>query len=88
MEAKFKIGDLVVLNEFGTLIMDKYENTVALIVSGPYNMVNSTEEQFMFSYWSYDLMFSNNLITIIPQEFLLLLDSRQHEKSCDFTLKS
>ena len=73
MQSKFKIGDLVVLNEFGRLVIDDNKNRVGLIVSGPVNMLyplNIEPEEGLF-YWSYDVMIGDELITDVPQEFLM-----------------
>jgi len=73
VEAKYNIGDLVILNEFGRLVLDSKKNPIGLIVSGPryltYPLYNSPEEEIL-SYWSYDLIVGDELLTNVPQEFL------------------
>ena len=38
MEAKYKLGDLVVLNEFGQLVLENKQANIGLIISGPKNL--------------------------------------------------
>jgi len=73
VEAKYKIGDLVVLNEFGRLVIDNNKDRVGLIVAGPSNMIYpmlDIPKEESFSYWAYDIMIGKELITDVPQEFL------------------
>ena len=75
MGPKYKIGDLIVLNEFGRLVIDENRIRIGLIVSGPTNMFYSInqiidEEQEPFYYWAYDIMIGDELVTEVPQEFL------------------
>ena len=73
MEPKFKIGDLVVLNDFGRLVTDNNRNRVCLIISGPitnYYSIRDTIDEEPFCFFAYNIMIGDELITDIPQEFL------------------
>ena len=70
MEAKFKVGDLIIFNEHGIMILNSGEPTVGLIASGPYNMFHTQEDMPLLSYWAYDIMVGKRLITIVPEEFM------------------
>ncbi len=83
MSPKYKVGDLVILNEFGRLVIDDNRNRVGLIVSGPTNMLYSISQiididQEPFYYWAYDIMIGNELITDVPQEFLESMIKKLH----------
>ncbi len=70
MEAKFKIGDLIILNDYGLKVLDSKAIKVGLIVGGPFSMFHSQEDIGLLSYWAYDIMIGKRLITIIPEEFM------------------
>ena len=75
MEAKYKLGDLVILNEFGQLVLENKLISIGLIISGPKNLTyplfyNAADED-PFCYWAYDIMIGDQLLTDVPQEFLL-----------------
>ena len=82
MSPKFKVGDLVMLNDFGRLVVDENKNRVGLIVSGATNMLYpllSQPDHEPFSYWAYDLMMGEELLTDVPQEFLQPFDDEEEE---------
>ena len=74
MQAKYKLGDLVILNEFGQLVLENKQTNLGLIISGPKNLTYplfySTDEA-PFCYWAYDIMIGDQLLNDVPQEFLL-----------------
>ncbi len=70
MEAKFKIGDLIMLNDHGLMILENKLLKVGLIVGGPFSMFHTQEDMPLLSYWAYDIMIGKRLITIIPEEFI------------------
>ena len=74
MQAKYKLGDLVILNEFGQLVLENKQTNLGLIISGPKNLTYplfySTNED-PFCYWAYDIMIGDQLLNDVPQEFLL-----------------
>ena len=74
MEAKFKLGDLVILNEFGQLVLENKLTNIGLIISGPRNLTYPlfySADEDPFCYWAYDIMIADQLLTDVPQEFLL-----------------
>ena len=70
MEAKYRKGDLIILNTFGLMLRDDYNKArVGVVISIPRNYVNSQENYELF-YWVYDVMIGDQLITDVPQEFI------------------
>lgn len=73
METKFKVGDLVLLNEFGRLVLDGGTSNIGLITSGPRSLIYPVfpgAEEDPFSYWAYNVMIAGQLLIDVPQEFL------------------
>ena len=75
MGPKYKIGDLIILNDFGRLVIDDNQNRIGLIISGPTNMFYSMKQvidpdEEPFYYWAYDIMIGDELIIEVPQEFI------------------
>jgi len=73
VEAKFKVGDLVMLNEFGQLVLESKTTIIGLITRGPINLtypLYPAAEEKPFSFWAYDVMVGDQLLTEVPQEFL------------------
>ena len=68
---KFKIGDLIILNDFGLLIYDEGPK-IGLVVTDPYAYVmpEQSEEIIHLEYWTYDIMIGGELIKMMPEEFL------------------
>ena len=74
MESKYKLGDLVVLNEFGRLVLENKQTTIGLIISGPKNLTYPlfySADEDPFCYWAYDILIGDQLLNDVPQEFLL-----------------
>ena len=74
MDSKYKLGDLVVLNEFGQLVLENKQISIGLIISGPKNLTYPlffASDEDPFCYWAYDIMIGDQLLTDVPQEFLL-----------------
>lgn len=70
MEARYKKGDLIILNAFGLLLRDEYNKArIGVVISHPRNFMHcqSTVELF---YWVYDIMIGDQLISDVPQEFI------------------
>ena len=75
MGPKYKIGDLVVLNEFGRLVVDDNKFRAVLVITGPTNMFYSLDKvedtvEKPFNYWAYAIMVGEELITDVPEQFL------------------
>ena len=80
MGPKYKVGDLVMLNDFGRLVVDNNKERVALIITEATNMLYpllSQPDHEPFCYWAYDLMMGEELLTDIPQEFLQPFDDEE-----------
>ena len=76
MSPRFKKGDLVELNRFGRIMLypsHKELVKIGLVMTAPYDIFYPEDgnENYM-EYWGYDIMFGDKLITMIPEEFLLL----------------
>ena len=81
MDAEYKIGDLIILNDFGRLVLDDNKKRIGLVVSGPRNIVYplfSAIEEDPLRFWAYDIMIGGELITGVPQEFI---DSWNEDKT-------
>ena len=75
MNPRFKKGDLVQLNRFGKVMLyPTYKDVVSigLVMTDAYDIFypDSHDENYM-EYWGYDVMFGDNLITMIPEEFII-----------------
>ena len=74
MGSKYKLGDLVILNEFGRLVLENKQTTIGLIISGPKNLTYPlfySADEDPFCYWAYDILIGDQLLNDVPQEFLL-----------------
>ena len=86
MDSKYKVGDLIVLSDFGRLVMDDNKRRIALVVEGPeyvtYPLIPSAHDDPVF-FWSYTIMIGDELVTGVPQEFLdrmIISEEEQDEK--------
>ena len=73
MGAKYKIGDLIVLNDFGRLVIDDNEDNICLVITNAIDKVYSLDfipEEEEVHYWSYDLMVGDKLLRDVPEEFI------------------
>ena len=71
---KFKIGDLVYINNFGLLIVDSVSD-LGIIADGPYIFKTTThshvvDDLFYFEYWTYDILVDGQLVKMMPETFL------------------
>jgi len=78
---KYKIGDLVILNDFGRLVIDDNRTRVGIVVNGPDNKLHPSPEEATLMYWAYDIMVADELITEVPQEFLQRMIDADHEEN-------
>ena len=76
MTPRFSKGDLVELNRFGRVMLYPSHRDIVkigLVMTDPYDIFYPTEEASSYmEYWGYDIMFGDKLITLIPEEFLLI----------------
>ena len=68
---KFKIGDLIILNDFGLLIYDDGQK-IGLIATDAYAYVMPalSEEVIHLEWWTYDIMIGGELIKMMTEEYL------------------
>jgi len=68
----YKKGDLVILNDFGELVVDS-DIKVGVVASDPYSTFYPPNalEGIALEYWTYDVLFGSQLINLIPEEFLV-----------------
>ncbi len=69
MEAKYRKGNLIILNSFGLLRDHDNKAKVGIIISSPRNYMKCHEIVELF-YWVYDVMIGDQLINDVPQEFI------------------
>jgi hypothetical protein len=67
----FSIGDLVKIRGFGLIFVNG--DGLGIITKGPYSYktVESYHDLVYFEWWCYDILVGNELITMIPENFLL-----------------
>lgn len=73
-EPKFKVGDLVIINHFGLLIVET-GSEIGIIADGPYIFKTTThshtvDDLFYFEYWTYDILVDGKLVKMMPETFL------------------
>ena len=75
MKDDYKVGDLIVLSEFGRLVLDNNRVRIGIIIGGPFNMVYSFSyfpmEEDGYEFICYDIMIGGELITTVPDEFIV-----------------
>jgi len=82
--AKFKIGDLVHINNFGLLIVESGSD-LGIITDGPYVFKTTTNthlvsDLFYFEYWTYDIFVDGQLIKMMPESFLEEVKIHENEE--------
>jgi len=84
----YKKGDIVELNKFGiTMLAPSHPSVVkvGIVMSNPYDIFypNKGEDENYVEYWGYDVLFGNQLITMIPEDFIekvVIKDEKSNEK--------
>ncbi len=70
---KYKIGDLVEINNLG-MIFVQYEGatrvTYGLINCEAYHYSSNTKDLLLFGWWTYDVLVDGQLIRMMPESFL------------------
>ena len=68
----FSIGDLVTIRGFGILLAQS-EQTIGVVAKGPYSWksIESYHDLVYFEWWCYDVLVGNELIRMMPENFLL-----------------
>ena len=81
MEAKYKVGNLIVLNTFGLLLRDEGNAArIGVIITAPRNFMHTNDKLELF-YWVYDVMIGDQLITDVPQEFIDRMVEEDNEEN-------
>jgi len=74
MKPQFKKGGIVELNNFGiTMLIPSHPNVVRIgvILTDPYDIFYPDKDaEDYIEYWGYDILFGNQLITMIPEDFI------------------
>jgi hypothetical protein len=75
----FSIGDLVKIRGFGLILLENAVD-IGIITKGPYSYksVESYHDLVYFEWWCYDILVGNELITMIPENFLLKVDTNEN----------
>ena len=84
---KYKIGDLVEVNNLG-MIFVQYEGatriTYGLIQCEAYHYSTNAKDLILFGWWTYDILVDGQLIRMMPESFLKevkLDESKNKEKT-------
>ena len=81
MEAKYKVGNLIILNTFGLLLRDEGNPArIGVIIPSPRNFMPTNDKLELF-YWVYDIMIGDQLITDVPQEFIDRMVEEDNEEN-------
>jgi len=81
VSARFQKGDLVALNAFGRILcVDTNPAKVGVIMSYPRNYYMSNDGDHLM-YWVYDVFVGCELITDIPQDFMIRLEKNENEEN-------
>ena len=70
MSARFKPGDLIVLNQYGIFITYRHEHTIGIIISEPYNILSPSEVVLETFYVVYDVLLDGQLFRLVPEDFM------------------
>jgi hypothetical protein len=83
VSAKFQKGDLVYLNAFARVLCVESNNArIGIIMSYPRNYyLRNNGEHLM--YWVYDIFVGTELITDVPQDFLIGLEKYADENDIE-----
>lgn len=68
----YSIGDLVKIRGFG-VVLKKTDQEIGIVTKGPYSYktVESYHDLVYFEWWCYDILVGNELIRMMPENFLL-----------------
>ena len=69
---KYKIGDLVIINNLGLIFVQKETNMeYGLIQCEAYHCTHmSSKDLILFGWWTYDVLVDGELIKMMPETFL------------------
>ena len=84
MPNKFDPGDLIILNGYGIFITPVWEESIGIVISKPYSILEGEEEEGVTQtfYIVYDILLNGELLRMVPQEFMdkAFEDRESHEK--------
>ena len=82
---KYKIGDLVEINNLG-MIFVQYEGATkvqyGLIQCEAYHYSSNTKDLLLFGWWTYDVLVDGQLIRMMPESFMkeVIIDEDKDNK--------
>ena len=75
----FGIGDLVLLSAFGRTVIIPNPARVGIVIAGPSDFIyECAHSAATIKYCTYDVMFGNELLTEVPEEFLKRMGDDNH----------
>jgi hypothetical protein len=79
---RFKVGDLVLLSIFGRSVIRPNQAKVGIIVAGPFGKIYDCDKSAAtVKYSTYDIMLGDELITDIPEDFVVRMGDDEHEEN-------
>tara|TARA_Y100001970_G_C14255091_1_gene874704 strand:- start:3798 stop:4097 length:300 start_codon:yes stop_codon:yes gene_type:complete len=79
---KLKVGDLVFISAFGRSVLKPNPAKVGIIIAGPYDrMYQCLKTKNFIKYLTYDIMFGNELLTDVPDDFVKRMEDDEHEEN-------
>ena len=81
-EPRYSKGELVFLNDFGQLVIES-KMKVGIVISDPYSKFfpPNALEGIALEYWTYDVLFGTELISLVPEEFLARMIKNDDEEN-------
>ena len=70
MADKFKLGELIYLNEYGFFITTNFDGIIGIIISKPYSIIAPVETVMDTFYTVYDVLLGGELFKMVPEEFM------------------
>ncbi len=71
----FSIGDLVKIRGFGVILAN---SEIGIVTKGPYSYksIESYHDLVYFEWWCYDILVGRELIRMMPENFLLEVETK------------
>ena len=77
--SRFKIGDLVILSKFGRMVIVPNPAKIGIVLTGPeHHLYECTNSDTTIKYCTFDVMFGPELLTNVPEDFLMRMESDNH----------
>lgn len=75
----FTVGNLVLLSKFGQTVIIPNPAKIGIVITGPvHHIYECTNSDATIKYCTYDVMFGSELLTDIPEEFLMRMENDDH----------